>query len=441
MTHSAPSTADQPSSMAQPMAAGRKLQLLLLSAVATAAVLATATLTPLQEAIRVGLELSDDQIAFLQGPAIALPLAFGGIPVGLLIDRISRVRLIFALTGIGLIGTLLTAMTSNFAMLLAARCLVGLAAPGILMTLTSLIADLYTPEHRGRAYICLSYGGLLGTPAAFAVGGMLMTLYRSDPNGWRWTLCWLSTPLILVLFLIVAMREPTRTGVVVENPSVRTAFRELWRYRSIIMPLQVSMIMVGIVDTASLVWAMPALSRSFNVSPEHVSEIMAVATLVSGVAGPALGGFLADLCQRRGGPHQAISILSGLVFLSAPAGLFAIMSGIVSASILLTVFMTLGSAIALMGTSIATVVIPNELRGLYIASMTAVSAPFSTGLAPLAVSMQASAMGGGPAMIQKALALVCVTISLLGAVLLGFARRHISTKPEVLVGASMSRSE
>jgi predicted MFS family arabinose efflux permease len=413
----------------------RSWQLPLLCAVATTSVLAMSVMNPLQEAIRVALGLSDNQLAILQGPAMAMPLTIGSIPCGLLIDRRSRVRLIFIFAALTLIGTLLTALASSFAVLLAARCLVGFVFPAISMASLSMIADLYTPDRRGRAYMFLSFGSVLGTSAAFALGGMLLGIYGSEANGWRWTMVCLTAPLLPVLFLSMAMREPARTGVVVINPSVRASLVELWRYRAVVIPLQISLIMVGIVDVAAAVWAMPALSRHLASPPQRIGPIIAMASLVSAVAGPATGGLLADACQRAGGPRRSISVLGGLVFLSAPAGLFSIMPGMTSAGVLLAVFMTLGNAISLMGTSIGTIVIPNELRGLYIAVVATVSALFCGGLAPLVVSMQATAMGG-PMMIGSALALTCVTISLLGAVVLVFARRYFANACQCAPGSA-----
>ncbi len=404
---------------------GRNWQLLLLISVAIASALAVSAMSPLQEAIRVALGLSDNQIALLLGPAAAVPLTLGSIPLGLLIDRYSRVRLITVFSALTLLGSLLTALAPSFSLLVAARCLVGLVFPAISMASLSMVADLYTPEQRGRAYMLLSLGTVLGTPAAFVLAGKVIGVHGSEVEGWRWAMVWLSTLLLPVSLLSFAMREPARTGVIVKNPSVRTAFIELWRYRTVVIPLQVSLILVGIVDVAAMAWAMPALSRHFDVLPRVINPLIAAASLVSGIVGPIVGGALADACHRSGGARRGIAVLAGLALLSAPAGLFALTPGRVSSGVLLTLFMALGNAISLMGTAIATVVIPNELRALYIAVVSTIASLVCTGGAPLLVSMQATAMGG-PMMIGRALTVTCVTISLLGAAVLVFARRYFS---------------
>src|SRR5579862_8335112 len=65
-------------------------QLLLLAIAAWTATYSRLILGPLQEAMRQSMSISDNRMAILQGSAIAIPMAVGAIPVGLLADRISR---------------------------------------------------------------------------------------------------------------------------------------------------------------------------------------------------------------------------------------------------------------------------------------------------------------------------------------------------------------
>jgi len=75
---------------------GTWVQMLLLTIAAMAGSYARVTFGPLQEAIRTTLQLTDNQIAVLQGLALAVPLMVLTIPLGLAIDRYSRIRLILA---------------------------------------------------------------------------------------------------------------------------------------------------------------------------------------------------------------------------------------------------------------------------------------------------------------------------------------------------------
>jgi MFS family permease len=384
---------------------------------------ARTALSPLQESMRVDLALGDTHMALLQGPALALPVALAAIPLGLLIDRHSRVRLLLIFAVIDLAGSLLTALASSFALLFAARCLVGLTVAATSTTAFSLLADLYPPAQRGRAAMVIGVGQYAGFATAFALGGTLLGV-AGTTAAWRWAMLYLSLPLALVVCSILAMREPPRSGVVLRNPSTRTAFAELWRYRAQVAPLLAGIVMTEIMILTVLPWAAPALSRHFALSPQRIGAIMALVLVVGGVLGPVAGGFLADLSQRGAGPHRTMLTLSGLAFLCIPAGLFAVAPGIITASILLLIFMTLGNAILTAGTALFTIVVPNEIRGLCLALSGAAAVLLGLGLAPVAVSALSAALGG-PDMIGKALGSICVTASVLLAATYLLGTRYV----------------
>jgi MFS family permease len=394
--------------------AGRGFQFALLTVAAATAAYARFTLGPLQESVRVSLSLSDNQMALLQGPALALPMVVASIPLGLVIDRYSRVRLLLMFAAIDAGGILLTAAAPGFAVLFLARCTVGLAVAAISTTAFSLLADLYSPTARGRATMVVIVGQYGGMSAAFALGGALLAAPGVGLEGWRWAMLGLSGPLVVVLFLMVLLREPARTGLVIQNPSARQSFSELWRYRSVIVPLLAGLVMAEMEILAVLTWAAPALSRRFALSTERVGAIVAVALLVSGVLGPILGGLSADACQRTGGPRRSMSLLGGLALLALPTSFFAVAPGVASASVLLVTSLMVLGAMLVAGIAVFTVVIPNELRGLCMSTLAGAQVLFGVALAPVTVSVL-SGMLGGPAMIGKSLTMVCVTINALAA--------------------------
>lgn len=412
----------------------RLLQLLLLTTATFAATYGRATLRPLQETMSASLTLSDNQIGWLQGPALAIPMALGSIPIGLLVDRYSRARLFIVFAALSLAATALTAFASTIALLFMARCLAGLASAATLVLAFSVLSDLYAPAQRGRATMVTLFGEIGGAPAAFALGGVLLAMSNgtssSGLESWRWALLWMCAPLMPAVLLMLLLREPLRTGVTVQNLSVREGWSRLWGYRAMILPMLLSRIMVWIADGAVLVWAAPNFARNFGLPPDRIGAVMATALLASGILGPVLGGPLADLCQRTGGPRRTMTAMCIVALLSMPAALFAIMPDATLAGFTLTLFLMLGFTIGTAELALATIVVPGELRGLYISITVTVGAIFSIGVAPLVVSGLSGVLGG-PAMIGKALAIVCVTTSVLGTVVFGFGRRYFPRKTAV----------
>lgn len=402
---------------------GRGLQLLLLVVTASSASYARFVVGPIQETMRVALSLTDNQMALLQGPALAFPVVVAAIPLGIAIDRHSRARLLFMFALLDIIGTFCTALATNFYLIIAARCLVGLTATSTSIAAYSVLADLFEPAHRGRASMVVAVGEVAGASAAFALGGALVSMFDFG-NGWRWAIVCLGIPLLPAILSMWALREPPRTGFTIQNPTVRDAIAELWSYRSIVSILLVGRVIVGIADGAALIWAAPTLSRSYHLAPDRTGSIMGVVLLVSGVLGPIIGGMMADLCQRAGGPRRTVTILMWLSLLSIPPGLFPFMPEATSASILLLILVAICDAILVMVVPVTTVLIPNELRGLCMSLLFGCGVLFGVGLAPVTVSLLSGAIGG-PAMIGTALGSVCVGTSLFGALAFAYGRKYL----------------
>lgn len=404
------------------------VQLAVLVVAAMAGVFSRTALGPVQESLRIALHLTDNQIALLQGAALALPLSLAAVPLGLAADRYSRARLMLAAIALAWVGTVLTALAHGFALLFVSRCLVGFAAPATAIIAFSLLADLYPPRRRGRATMMVVLGQSAGSALAFALGGQLAALAGPGPDSWRWALLGMALGLLPIIPLVLLLREPQRTGAAVRARTAQNLGSQLWACRGILSVLLGAMCLVNLADGAVLVWAAPSLSRRLGLPPGRVGAIMASSLLIGGFLGPLLGGLIADSCQSAGGPRRTVAMLGWLALLSAPMSFFAMTPGgpsasVPLASVMLVIFMIVGTALSVMTTAVSIVVIPNELLGLCVSLKFAGAVVFGLGLAPLIVSLLAGMMGG-PAMIGRALACLCAAASLSGAIMFAIGRRY-----------------
>jgi len=373
--------------------------------------------------MRIALNLSDNTIAILQGPALAAPVVLGAAPLGLLIDRYSRVRLIAALAACLLLGTVLTAVANYFLILVAARCIVGLAGPGIWMACMSVLSDLYASDERGRANMAVVIGQCAANSAAFALGGLLLGAVIVSSNQWRDALLWLCVPLGIVALLTLLMCEPRRRERVLERPKLRQAGEALWLMRGTIGPVLLGLGMLGVADGAAVTWVAPTLARRFMLSADRIGASMGFVLLASGLLGPLLGGFAADFCERRGGARQTMMALTILSSVTIPTGAFAIAGSPLALNAGFFLFMLLGSAVIVAGTTLFTIVIPNELRGLCLGMLSAAFLLLGFGIAPPTVSLLSGVLGG-TARIGEALAIVCVCTCLCGTSAFWFGSRR-----------------
>lgn len=357
-------------------------------------------ISPLQELVKADLGLGDNQVALLQGLALALPGALLSIPVGRLVDRSKRTRLLVVLALLCAAGSLLTGLAHDFATVFVARMLVGASVAAAQPAALSLVADLTSPALRGRMITLVSLGQALGTLVAYALAGLLLArLPAIMPDGalagiapWRLVQIVFAAAVLAGALVLLWMREPVRhEASVATGAALGSALRSLWGYRAFLLPLAGGMVTIGMADAAAGIWAVPILTRVFHQLPADFGAWLGVLNFASSMAGAVLGGIVADLGQRRGGQSGALggAVLASL--LSVPAALFAVAPGVGSFAALLALLLTCGGCANIAATSAVMVILPNPLRGLCLALLVAAIAIIAFGIAPLLVSLSARA--------------------------------------------------
>lgn len=384
-----------------------------------------------QESAKVEMGLSDYALSLITGLSAALPMALFSIPIGILVDRVHRVRLMLILAAIWTLGSLLTAFAHSAPLLFAARMMTGIGTTGALTAALSIAADVCRPEQRGRAMLIVNLGKVGGIAAAFALTGALFGLFSKGgfaPFGemapWR-SIHVALAGLALVLMLPVALlREPARREVLSSTHApARVIAGELWGRRAFLIPLFIGQTSVVMADASANIWASPVLSRFYGLTPDQFAGWVGAVLLGTGILGAVIGGFVADIGQksgRRGG------LLIGAVFAAAlgvPAALFPIMPDVTTFAIAFGMLALCGTVTGLIASVALTVLIPNELRGLCIGAFIAFAGIVGFGLAPLLVAF-VSDMMGGEANLGTALAIVGTVVSAISVFAFALAVRH-----------------
>lgn len=374
-------------------------------------------LSPMQELVAADLGLGDNQVALLQGMAIALPTALMAIPLGRLVDRGNRARLLLMLALLSAAGSVLTALAQDFTTAFLARMLVGATVVAAQPAALSLVADLTSPGERGRMITLTSLGQAFGGTAAYILAGKLLAWLPPAAEGvlpamapWRLVQLLFAAAVLAAAAALAFMREPPRQEAAhlqQTGENFRDALLALWAWRPFLLPLTAGMVTVGMADAAAAIWAVPVLTRTFHQTPADFGTWMGLLNLGAGIVGAVLGGTAADLGQRRG---QG-GVLLGAVLaaaLSVPAALFALMPGVASFAALLALLLTCGACANIAATSAIMVIMPNRLRGICMSMVVAVIGLSAFGIAPLLVSLSAQlfSRGGG----------LAVPLSVVGAV-------------------------
>jgi len=399
---------------------------LLLAAVLFAGGMIRTVFSPLQEAAKLDLRLSDFAISLVQGLATGAPIALVSIPLAWVIDHGRRVRLLVALFAVCVVGTFWTAFATGLVSLFLARMLSALGASCAIPVIISLVADLCAPEKRGRAIVVLGLGTYAGAAAAFVLGGMLLTGLSNHPIAalagmapWRGTHLLLGMAGSLLLFPLFLLREPARREVELHTTSLGPTMRALWAKRAFLFPLFAGQIGVSMADTAAGVWATPVLIRGYHLQPVAFAGWVGAILFVGGILGSILGGFGADLGQktgRRGGILIAAVLATAL---GIPTALFPIMPSIGGFQILFFFLLLAGTITSVVASTTVAVLIPNEERGACMAAFSVISSIVGASVAPTIVTLLSTLMGGEQHLAESlaATGLVTGVISLAGYML------------------------
>lgn len=431
----------------KPSAGGLAVSLALIILSAFVAVCSRVLLSPLQELIKHDLNATDSEIALLQGLAIALPLALLSLPIGRLIDKVNRARLLFVLSLVCTLGSVMTAFSHAFAVMFCARMLVGLASTGMTMTAASIVADLSPGGSRGRLVMVIGLAQIFGGATSFLLAGPLLAWLPSALSaipGAAQTAPWRLVQLVFAAatasfsFALLIMREPERHEVGSAAGGVlRAALRELWAYRRVLAPVLIGAATINMADAAADIWAVPVLTRSFHLQPADFGTWMGLVVLGSGIIGGALGGVLGDYCQRFiGRPGVLMAALFGAA-VSMAGGFYPLAPSVTMFAVLFGIFQAAGACSGIASGAGVVLLIPNELRGVCIGVMAAVSVLMSYGVAPLLVTGTTAALHLGE-QIGMPLTLVSVGTSVIGTIAFIVAIREAGKALREKAGATFA---
>ena len=382
---------------------------------------AMAQFSIVQEAAKAPLGLDDIKLSLIQGLGAAIPMVVLSIPIGILVDRTNRMRLLIALASIWTLGTIGTAFASDFTTLMIARMLAGAGATGATTCAISLAADLTAPAQRGRSMLILTLGKSAGVAAALGIGGWLLGVFT--PAGlwgfapWRAVHIVVGIGSAIVVALLFTLREPARREMLAgPNAPFRTVLHELWQRRRFLLPLFGGQIAVVMADASAGFLVAPVLERNYGIQPDQAGWVGGV-LFVTGVAGSIAGGALADIGHKTGKRGGILYGALAAAVIGIPAALFPLAASVPVFAAGLGLLMFCGTITGLITAVVLSVLLPNELRGLCIGAFLALAGLIGFGLAPVLVAW-ISRMLGGEAHLGDALAIVGTAVSALGT--LGF---------------------
>lgn len=273
-------------------------------------------LSLLVEPMKRDLAITDTQFSLLQGLAFAVLYTFAGLPLGRVIDRTNRVRVISIGVAVWSVMTTVCGMVGNYWQLFLARVGVGVGEATLSPAAYSIFADSFEPRRLGLALGIYNVGAAIGAGLAMMIGGYVVEAVASmddivvpvigQIHAWQLTFLVIGPPGLVVALMVAMLREPLRQGEVRSGSGNRLVSIPLSEVKDFVKSHRVSLflhhIAVAISHMAAfgaISWTPVLLVRVHDWPADRIGMGLGLALIGGGVLGFIGGGWLGDVLNRR----------------------------------------------------------------------------------------------------------------------------------------------
>ena len=389
----------------------------------------------LTEPIKRELGLSDVQVGLAYGTAYFAAYGLLAVPAGMVVDRVSRTRLLLAAMLLSCGGLALSALSHTLAMLVLSKVVTGVASAVVYPAAMSLLSDFFAPDKRAFGTLSYPIGQTLGQVGALLIGGLgysaLVKAVAADPQllgalaPWRMVSLVFAAIGILIVPLIFVMREPARMET---GNAGKGSFRELWEYRRFLVPVFAALMCVSGVMASIATWFAPALMRLYKLQPGDFAAASSLITIVTSLLAFIATGKLVNLARARGGNRALMLPAAALAALCIPCTLMGLMPSAAGFAVLCALYLLFNGITLAVPIIAINFQIPNELRGLCMGAYVILIAIAGMTCAPV-VGYVGRRLGGDH-MIGQGIALVSVPLQIAATLSFWIASRSNSTNTE-----------
>lgn len=356
------------------------------------------------------LHLHIDDIGFIAF-GFTIVYTLGTLPLGIWADRAKRKNVVALCVSIWSLATVFTALANNFWSLFLSRMVLGIGEAGYFPAGTALMSDYFSRAKRSRIMSWWSVGQLVGILVGFGIGGAVAGLYLGS---WRLAFIFTGVPGLLLAFLAWQLREPRRNEAdeaaaaldpssllneMAATPDVAPLASNIFAQLGSLLRIKTLIVLI-----IMQIFAFFSQGAAITFLPTYLQQrdalglSSAIAGLLSGVVivlgggvGTVVGGYLADMLNRRN-PNARV-LVGGIGFLiCAPS--FALAVTIHNLAIFL-VFFFITSALILLYTGPSTAatqdVVPSALRASAVAISLLLAHLLGDAFAPAIVGVLANA--------------------------------------------------
>ena len=395
--------------------------LLLLTATYTFSFIDRQIINLLVDPIRSDLSLSDSEVSFLQGLAFVLPYVLLSIPIGRIVDRANRIRVLVIGIMVWTVSCVSCGLSRNFWQLSLARVGVGGGEASVTPASWSLLADYFPEEKRALPVSLFLMGPYLGAGLSLILGAEVIAWASSVGEvslplvgalaPWQLTFMLVALPGLCMALLLPLLTEPVRGERLTTSKdaiSWREARAFIWPRRGLFGAYLLGAPFIVLVLYALQAWVPSLLIRVHGLEIAEAGRAYGAIALLAGSAdvlsGPGASRFLA----RRGYGERApliTAMISTLILIP-----FMVAAGLAPSPTLALILVAGASywvtfPLALFATGLQNAS-PNELRGLMAGCYVLTTNLIGLALGPASVALVSDYIFEDAQAVGKSLALV-----------------------------------
>ena len=294
-------------------------------------------LSLLIEPIKEDLQLSDEQIGLIFGPAFGILYVAMGIPIGWLVDRARRTWIISAGMMVWSIATAVSGLATSFWQLFGARMVVGTGEAALSPSAMSIIGDSFPPEKRGKPIGVYTAALSIGASIAYFIGGGVLRWAKTTESvtlpilgalaPWQLTFIAVGLPGVILAVFFLFFRDPKRQVVETSDISKNeNGFRDALRYLGqnfAVYALLLSLVCVMTIIAYSQYFLPATFSRTWGWEPEKYAIINGFGLLIFGPASVILTGIISDKWSQAGKADASFRLLLIGFLLMLPTSVLA----------------------------------------------------------------------------------------------------------------------
>jgi MFS family permease len=395
--------------------------LLLLTATYTFSFIDRQIINLLVDPIRGDLSLSDSEVSFLQGLAFVLPYVLLSIPIGRIVDRANRIRVLVIGILVWTVSCLSCGLSRNFWQLSLARVGVGGGEASVTPASWSLLADYFPEEKRALPVSLFLMGPYLGAGLSLILGAEVIAWASSVGEvslplvgalaPWQLTFMLVALPGLCMALLLPLLTEPVRGERLTTSKdaiSWREARAFIWPRRGLFGAYLLGAPFIVLVLYALQAWVPSLLIRVHGLEIAEAGRAYGAIALLAGSAGVLSGPVASRFLARRGCGERApliTAMISTLILIP-----FMVAAGLAPSPTLALILVAGASywvtfPLALFATGLQNAS-PNELRGLMAGCYVLTTNLIGLALGPASVALVSDYIFEDAQAVGKSLALV-----------------------------------